>query len=203
MNVTLIRPSSSAYPAAVAEKLPQRPAIAALGNLDLLHSRPLALFCSIQCPGDVILRTYDLIRALRGAGIPMIGGFHSPMEQECLTLLLRGTQPVIVCPARAIDRLCLPAPWKPALAEGRLPILSPFTANQRRSTTGRALTRNLFVAALAEQILVAHAGAGSKTEGFMRQVLTWGKPIWTTGSTANQHLIGWGAKVLEKCPVWR
>jgi predicted Rossmann fold nucleotide-binding protein DprA/Smf involved in DNA uptake len=177
MNVTLIQPGTSVYPASVAEKLPARPAIAALGNLDLLHSRPLALFCSIKCPGDVILRTYDLIRALRDAGTPMIGGFHSPMEQECLTLLLRGSQLVIVCPARAIDRLRLPAAWNPALAENRLLILSPFTTNQRRPTTDLALTRNLFVAALADQILVAHAGAGSKTEAFVRQLLTWGKPI--------------------------
>ena len=197
MNVTLIQPSDSAYPAAVADKLPDRPAIAALGNFDLLRSRPLALFCSIRCPGDVILRTYDLIRALRDAGMPMIGGFHSPMEQECLTLLLRGSQPVIVCPARAIGHLRLPQVWKQALAENRLLILSPFAPRQRRPTADLARTRNLFVAALAEQILVAHAGAGSKTEAFVRQWLTWGKPVWAVASSDNQHLISGGARALE------
>jgi predicted Rossmann fold nucleotide-binding protein DprA/Smf involved in DNA uptake len=170
MNVNQIKSEDSAYPVAVAEKLPGRPTIAALGNLALLQSRPLALFCSIKCPGDVILRTYDLIRALRDAGIPMISGFHSPMEKECLTLLLRGRQPVIVCPARAIDRLRLPDAWNQALTESRLLILSPFTTQHRRVTAEASRTRNLFVAALADQILVAQAGAGSKTEAFCRQL---------------------------------
>src|ERR1700747_2240683 len=102
MNITLLKPDNSAYPAAIEERLGNRPPIAALGTLDLIQARPLALFCSIKCPGDVILGTYDLIRALRDAGIPMIGGIHSPMEKECLTLRLRGTQPIIICPARAI-----------------------------------------------------------------------------------------------------
>src|SRR5438552_4170453 len=134
MNVTIIKPDDSAYPAAIGDTLPSRPPIATLGNLDLLHSRPLALFCSIKCPGDVILRTYDLIMALRDAAIPMIGGFHSPMEKECLTLLLRGNQPVIICPARAIDRMRLPTDWKQPLASNRLLILSTFANTQRRAT---------------------------------------------------------------------
>lgn len=61
-------------------------AIAALGNLDILHRPKLALFCSIKCPGRLILRTYDLAQALRDAGEVVIGGFHSPMERECLAL---------------------------------------------------------------------------------------------------------------------
>ena len=76
-------------------------AITALGNLNALSSRRLvALFCSVKCPGDLILKTYDLARDLRQAGVAVISGFHSPMERECLDILLRGTQPVIVCRAR-------------------------------------------------------------------------------------------------------
>ena len=65
-----------------------------IGNPDILKRPLVGLFCSIRCPGSVILRTYDLARALRDAGVPVIGGFHSPMEKECLDLLLRGRQPV-------------------------------------------------------------------------------------------------------------
>src|SRR5260370_36028314 len=55
-----------------ANKLGDRPVLAAVGNFDLVHSRLLALFCSIRCPGDVIVQTYDLVRALRDAGMPVI-----------------------------------------------------------------------------------------------------------------------------------
>ncbi len=50
---------------------PAEPAVdyAALGNRDLLGGRKLALFCSVKCPGKLILRTYDLgIYSRRGDG---------------------------------------------------------------------------------------------------------------------------------------
>lgn len=177
INANRILPGESAYPPGFKDRLGEEFPITALGNLDLVQSRPLALFCSIKCPGDIILRTYDLIRALRDAGIPMIGGFHSPMEKDCLTLLLRGTQPVIVCPARSIERMRRPGAWKQPLAANRLLIVSPFARNHRRITADVAQTRNRFVAALADQILVAHAGPGSKTDAFFRELLTWGKKL--------------------------
>ena len=68
------------------------------GSLRLLEEPLTALFCSNRCPGDLILNTYDLAWAMRGAGVPVIGGFQTPMEKECLRLLLRGSQPVVVCP---------------------------------------------------------------------------------------------------------
>src|SRR5262249_44213191 len=124
------------------------------GNLDILRQKapaPLvALFCSVQCSGAIILQTYELARALRDAEVTLISGFHSPLEKECLNVLLDGTQPVIVCPARSIERLRLPARWKAALARERLLLLSPFAEPRRRATVGRARVRNELVAALAD-----------------------------------------------------
>ena len=77
--------------------------ITGLGNIDVLRHNSTALFCSQKCPGDLILKTYDLAQILRQAGMTVIDGFHSPMEQECLAMLLRGTHPIIICPARNIN----------------------------------------------------------------------------------------------------
>lgn len=170
--------------------------LAALGNLDILRQKKLALFCSVKCPGNLILQTYDLARALRGAGVTVIGGFHSPMEKECLALLLHGTQPVIVCPARSIDRMRLPTAWKAPLAEGRLLLLSPFAEKLRRVTTDLAQRRNQFVAALADKVFIAHAAPGSKTERFCRDVLAWGKSLLTLESDENAPLLALGARPL-------
>jgi hypothetical protein len=38
----------------------------------------------------MIVQAYDMAVALRDARVALIGGFHSPMEKECLRLLLRG-----------------------------------------------------------------------------------------------------------------
>ena len=101
MNATLIQPKTSEYPAALHRAFGRQalPPLAAIGNRDVLRCRPLGLFCFIKCTGDVILRTYDLTRTIRDAGILAIGGFHSPMEKECLTLLLRGVLPNRDCPS--------------------------------------------------------------------------------------------------------
>lgn len=199
MTVTFIQPETSEYPPCLERIYAEQalPTLSAIGNRDLLCCRPLALFCSIKCPGDVIVRTYDLIRHIRDAGIPMIGGFHSPMEKDCLTLLLRGTQPVIVCPARSIDGMRMPSNWQKPLADGRLLILSSFATRHRRMTAELSETRNRFVAALAAQILVTHAAPGSKTERFIRELLTSGKPVWTLASKENEQLLAQGANPLE------
>jgi predicted Rossmann fold nucleotide-binding protein DprA/Smf involved in DNA uptake len=60
-----------------------------LGNLELLKLEAIALFCSVKCPGNLILKTYDLARQLRDAGTVVISGFHSPMEKECLWIFFR------------------------------------------------------------------------------------------------------------------
>jgi hypothetical protein len=96
------------------------PRIWAIGNLDILETRLVGFFYSGKCTGKAIVQPYDLSRALRDSGIPVIGGFHSPMERECLDLLLRGAQPIALCPARNIERMRLPAAWRTPIAEGRM-----------------------------------------------------------------------------------
>ncbi|MCE2484356.1 MAG: hypothetical protein J4F42_02490 [Desulfurellaceae bacterium] len=80
-------------------------AVTLQGGLGILDKRLLGFFCSVRCPGDVILKTYDLARALRETDVTIVGGFQSPMEKECLDLLLRGSASVVVCPARGLDAL--------------------------------------------------------------------------------------------------
>jgi len=112
-------------------------------------------------------------------------------------LLLRGTQSIIICPARSLKRMRIPAEWKALLAEGRLLHHSPFTANNRRATAGLAQKRNEFVARLADKVFVAHAAPGSKTERFCRDVLSWGKPLLTLENDDNAPLLALGAKPVQ------
>src|SRR5260370_41470134 len=128
MDLSVIQPRDTAYPAGIEECLGRRPALTALGNRDLIRCRPLALFWSIKCPGDVILRTYDFIRALRAAGVPRIGGFRSSMGKGFLDLLLRGSHSVVVCPARCIDVLHVSAGWETTISVGPLVGFSSLSA---------------------------------------------------------------------------
>ena len=163
-----------------------------LGNLDILQTKPVALFCSVKCPGNLILQTYDLAQKWRDQGVTVISGFHSPMERECLNILLRSPHAVILCPARNLPRRIEPE-FKRPLDEGRLLMLSAFPDSIKRATVETAHQRNRVVAALAERIFVAYAQPDSKTEFFCREVIAWGKPLLTHDGPTNQNLIALGA----------
>ena len=58
-----------------------------LGQPDLLRDNLFALFCSIKCPGELILKLFDLAKELRDKGVGVISGFHAPMDKECFDIL--------------------------------------------------------------------------------------------------------------------
>jgi len=60
-----------------------------IGNTETLAKQKVGLFCSVSCPGDAILGAYDAARKLRDDGVTMVSGFHSPVENEYLRILLR------------------------------------------------------------------------------------------------------------------
>lgn len=193
----------SGYPALLAllgHDAPQ--ALSFLGKREIwFESRAprLGLAASIRCPGEAILATYDLAIDLRRAGVGVIGGFHSPMEHEALRLLLRGRQPVILCPARSLQHMRIKPEYRQPLTDGRLLLVSPFAESLRRPTVESATLRNRIVAALADALLVVHAQPGGKAEALVREALAWGKKVYTLDLTANQHLraAGVGAFDLE------
>ena len=156
-----------------------------------------ALFCSSRCPGQIILKSHELAQQFRESGLPTIGGYHSPVEKECLRVLLRGSQPIILCPARSIENMRPNPAWKEALTEKRLLLLSIFEGKHRRSTAALASQRNTFVAALADKICIAHASEGSKTLQFAQQIAEWGKPLFTFDVPANRSLFQCGAQRIE------
>jgi predicted Rossmann fold nucleotide-binding protein DprA/Smf involved in DNA uptake len=184
------------YPSALGSHLGEQAPewIFALGNLDILRQKTLALFCSVKCPGDLILQTYDLARQLRDAGIAVISGFHSPMEKECLSLLLKGKQPVIWCPAKRLTANRLPREYMGSLSDGRLLMMSPFGERIKRARQDIARFRNEFVASLADQVFVAYAAPGGKIETFCKKVLGWSKPLLTFDSPSNSSLLAFGAQ---------
>lgn len=148
-----------------------------LGDPELLTTRRTALFCSARTPGDAILRAHDTARRLRDEGITVISGFHSPIEKECLRILLRGRQPIIVCPARALDNIRIPVDCRAAFKAGRLLFLSPFTESPRRVTKDSARRRNEIVAALADEAFIAHTTPGGQTAHIADTLKRWHVPL--------------------------
>lgn len=151
----------------------------------------------------MILATYDLAQQFRDDDVLVISGFHSPMEQECLRILLRSPHPVIWCLARGMYRRLPTAPvdCRPAVDDGRLVIVSPFPNEVRHVTAKTATIRNRMVVDMANAVIVAHATSGGKMELLCREVLAAGKPLYTFDDPANIHLMESGAKPVTDLPA--
>ena len=168
MKPVTLNVTDSRYPARlVAGSMRQ---LSAFGNLNLLALPKTALFCSARCPGQAILAAYDQAARWRDAGRCIISGFHSPVEKECFRILLRGSQPVIICPARSLEKMRLATDWKKSLADGRLLILSCFSRNEHRVTNTLAACRNEFVAALADEVWFAHVAPGGQMQRLAQKI---------------------------------
>jgi predicted Rossmann fold nucleotide-binding protein DprA/Smf involved in DNA uptake len=198
-QVVILRRGTADYPEALLARVgSEAPAdFWAAGQVELLTQPKTGFFCSAQCPGSIILKTFDAITQMRDNGQILIGGFHSLMEWECLGILLRGRQPVIWVPARSTVGMRLKPELVPAFNAGRLLILSPFAPQHKRITASLAEERNRFVAALADEVLLAHASPSSKTAAFCRELLADGKRVYTLNATANEPLISMGVIPIE------
>ncbi len=207
LTLQTIAPDNLAYPTALNTCAAFRtaPTLNAIGNFELLAQNVIALFCSIKCPGDLILKTYDLAQALRDAEIPVISGFHSPIEQDSLKILLRGTQPIIQCPARSIHNIHLSPEQKQAIGENRLLLISSFSASYPRITAELAGKRNEMIGAIAHTIFIAYASPNSKTLAFAQRLIAAGKSVVTFDSSSNpllqaQGIVGLGIDaIVQRC----
>jgi predicted Rossmann fold nucleotide-binding protein DprA/Smf involved in DNA uptake len=172
---TVFTRTDPVYPQRLQERLGQQApsTLTALGNVALLSQPKTALFCSVRCPGDAILGAYDAARKLRDDGVTVVSGFHSPVEKECLRILLRGKQPIIICLARAIEKIRLPTDWCSAVEAGRLLLISPFQNRPRRPTIESAQRRNEIVAALSDEALIIHAESGGSVARISQMVDFW------------------------------
>jgi predicted Rossmann fold nucleotide-binding protein DprA/Smf involved in DNA uptake len=168
-------------------------AVEFLGTAAVLNPPILGLICSVSCPGSVIIRIYEAVRALRDAGVVVCGGFHSPMERECLDFLVRGRQLVVFCPATGVRHVTLADYVQLALCDGRLVVLSPFGDDVERATPWHGLYRNRVVAALSDALFVPHAVPDGKVFANAKEALGRGQPVITFDDTANRHLIDAGA----------
>ncbi len=171
----LVRRGFATYPPALAERLGDSApeALAIFGPPTSLLKHLVALFCSQESPGATILRALDQASAWRDQGICVIGGFHSPLERECLATLLRGKQAVVIVMPRTIPSLRLDATQREAFDGGRLTILAPASGSAR-TTAKSSYERNRLVAALADEVVFAYIRPSGSLARLAVEIDSWG-----------------------------
>lgn len=116
-----------------------------LGNVALLDvPHKLTLLVSRRCDGETVLAAYDRVSAASDGETVVVSGFHSPVEADCLKILLRSPDSrVIMVLARYLSEAFLvDASWRTALDQGRMLILSAFPVRQKRPDRAACERRN-------------------------------------------------------------
>ena len=147
-----------------------------LGNNDILKLPKTAFLCSRRVPASVVIKCYDWAIAQRDAGRCIISGFHSQLEKDVMHYLLKGSQPIILVPARGLKKRLEPE-LKDAQNEKRLLIVTPFDKEVKRVTTESANLRNRLIVELADEIFVAYAQPGGNIEKLIIDISNKGKII--------------------------
>jgi predicted Rossmann fold nucleotide-binding protein DprA/Smf involved in DNA uptake len=147
-----------------------------VGCQDLLATPITAFFASRQCLGTAIRAAMDWALRQVQAKSAVISGFHSPLEQSVLKVLIAARSPAVVVLARPVEGAKLPPEWAEALALGTMAVVSTAVA-PARLTNDLTTARNHMVAKLATSIVVAHASAGGALEGSCTQWLRQGREL--------------------------
>jgi predicted Rossmann fold nucleotide-binding protein DprA/Smf involved in DNA uptake len=138
------------------------------GNEHLLSMPLVAFFSSFKCSAEKILATYEQCKKWSTERQPIISGFHSPVEKECLRILLRKKSPVIISPARGLWKRN-PRGWQDAIQENRLLIVSIFPREFTWMNSDRAMQRNRFICDVVDEITVSYLLKDGKMERFFQK----------------------------------
>jgi len=126
-------------------------AIEYLGNKALLDVPKTAFLASNNYGSKDVLRCYDWATEMRDRGECVVSGFSSPLEQDILPFLLKGTQPIIIVLARRMYQQC-PPKWQAALDADRLLIVS--VSQSPRQSKATALARNRYILELCDKAVL-------------------------------------------------
>lgn len=132
-----------------------------VGAPALLAEPLLGLIASRECPGHVLLETLERVPQWVQSGRVIVSGFHSPLEQQVLTSLLRREGRAVKVLARGLrDYRPLPEEREP-LEQGRMLVITVCPPTITRTTRATALARNKLVLALASEHVIPFLSDGN------------------------------------------
>lgn len=170
----------------------------AIGDLNNLNHNLLGIMCSQSCPGDLVLKGFDAAKQIRDQGITVVSGFHSSMEKDIFEILLRGSQPIIHCLAKAIETYRIPKNLIPRVESGQLTIIAPdFLITEKRITKNTSEMCNKLVMDICDQVLIIHAQPGGNLESACSKYLPGQKHIYALPSERNEQLLKQGVMKWE------
>ena len=122
-----------------------------------------------------------------------MGGWHSPLEDEALRVLLAHEASIIFCVSKSLDRFIPSLEVESRVSQGTALLLTHCSPKAKRITRDASMRRNELVVELAKAVLVLSAPEGSASLKLARSALARGKPVHTLEHRLNKDLLIAGA----------
>ena len=164
------------------------------GEQTIVNGRLLGIISARESDADLAVKSSQLLaRAASMKDICFIGGWHSPLEEEALRILLANSVPIVFCASKSLNRFVPSMEVDARIAQSQALLLTHCSAKAKRISREASLRRNQLVIALAAALLILSAPEGSSSLELAKSALHYGKPVLTPEHALNNQLLAAGA----------
>ena len=163
------------------------------GKPSILNGKLVGIVSARRIEPDLALKAAEVVRELATLEVGFIGGWHSPLEEEALRILITRSARVIVCTAKSLDRFKPSPEVTDFVNQGRALLLTRCSPKARRISRDASIRRNELVLGLANGLVVLSAPAGSASFKLAQLAVGLRKPVFAPPHPINQRLLASGA----------
>lgn len=121
-----------------------------VGDPDILKGRLIGIISARKIDADLALKTSQLLKQLvHLSDVSFVSGWHSPLEEEALRILLAETARIIFCLPKSLDKFVPSTEIKKSIARGQTLLVTHCSPNAKRVSRDASLRRNQLVAGLS------------------------------------------------------
>ena len=170
------------------------PKLWSVGDPALLNHPLLGIISARQVDPDLALKSSQLLTQLAFLNnVAFVSGWHSPLEEEALRILLAQEASVVWCVATSLDRLVPSNLIATRVTAGKALILTHCSPRAKRISRNASLRRNELIVELTKALLVVSAPEVSTSFSLAQSALRRGKFVLTPEHPTNKGLLASGA----------
>ena len=170
------------------------PSLWCRGDPTILDRTLLGIISARQIDSDLASESSQLLKQLVFMkDVSFVGGWHSPLEEEALRVLLAQEASIIFCVSKGLDRFIPSIEVASRVSQGQALLLTHCSPKAKRITRDASMRRNQLVVELAKALLILSAPEGSASLNLARSALRQGKTVHTLEHRLNKDLLIAGA----------
>jgi predicted Rossmann fold nucleotide-binding protein DprA/Smf involved in DNA uptake len=164
------------------------------GDLTILNHTLLGIISARQVDSDLASECSQLLKQLVFLkDVSFVGGWHSPLEEEALRVLIAQEASIVFCVSKSLDRFVPSIELGSRVSQGQALLLTHCSPKAKRITRDASIRCNQLVVELAKALLVLSAPEGSASLNLARSALRQGKSVHTLEHRLNKELLTAGA----------